>query len=109
MTHKLSIALIATAAALALPANAAARTHRCTPTTSFDLSLTATGATSCSQARALERYTNSHESLDGSFFAAKRQWLGAITSRAGGHTHEEYVSPGVKLLEVWILVSREVS
>lgn len=109
MTHKLSTALIAIAAALAVPASAAARTHHCKPTKSFDLSLRANGATSCSQAQALERYTKSHESLDGSFFAAKRQWLGAITSRAGGHTHEEYLSPGRKLLEVWIVVNGEVS
>ena len=94
--------------ALSSTASAQAR-HRCKPTTSFDLALTANAAATCAQARAVERYENTHEALDGSFFAARLQWLGAVYSRAHGHTYMVFVSPGARIAIVWITVSRPVS
>ena len=99
---KIASAIATSAAVLALPASALASIrHSCRPTTRFDLALSANAATTCAQARAVERYENTHEALDGRFFAARRQWLGAVYSRAHRHTYLVFVSPGRHIAIVW--------
>lgn len=84
------------AMAAAPPADAATRCRPAFP--SIDTSLSISGA-GCGVAQRLERYVGSRESLDGSFFAMKRQWLGAA-NRAG--TKFVYDSPGWPTIEIRI-------
>ena len=89
---------LATFGAQAAPAAANAATH-CRPAVpTIDTSMTVAGA-DCRLAQRLERYTSTHESLDGSFFALNRQWLGAA-SLSG--TKFVYDSPGWPTIEIRI-------
>lgn len=82
------IVMVLGLSALAAPTCASAAT-RCRPALKQDSSLAVSGA-NCSLAQQLERYTESHETLDGSFFAARHQWLGAANLTG---TEFVYVSP----------------
>jgi hypothetical protein len=89
--------LISTFGVLAAPFVSDAAT-RCNPVASLDTALTVTGA-GCGLAERLERYVSTHESLDGSFFALKRQWLGAANP---SDTKFVYDSPGWPTIEIRI-------
>ena len=54
---------------------------------------------SCATAHAFERYVDTHETLDGSFYWHGRQWLGTVLDRQG--KHHTYVSPGHPTEQVW--------
>jgi hypothetical protein len=75
--------------AVASPA-AAARAHRCTPSERSFTSLTATSAVSCREARALNTYMTTHETLAGRFVLNGETWLGTVYSRAQNQTDMVY-------------------
>jgi hypothetical protein len=75
--------------AVASPA-AAARPHRCTPSEPSFTSLTATSDVSCREARALNTYMTSHETLAGRFVMNGETWLGTVYSRPQNRTDMVY-------------------
>jgi hypothetical protein len=79
-------------AAPAAPASAASavQPHRCTPAEPSFTSLTATSAVSCREARALNTYMTSHETLAGRFVLNGETWLGTVYSRAKNQTDMVY-------------------
>lgn len=79
----------ATVLAVASPASAA-RPHRCTPSEPSFTSLTANAAVSCREARALNTYMTSHETLAGGFVVDGKTWLGTVRSRADNQTDMVY-------------------
>jgi hypothetical protein len=95
-----SIIAVAALGIIAAPASAAA-SQRCTAPSRLHLAVRQSG-TSCTAAQALGRYIMTHESLDGSFHAVGRQWLGNIVGRPLGHTRACYVSKGRLIAKVWI-------
>jgi hypothetical protein len=97
------IAMIIAVAALGIIAapTSAATPERCKAPSRLRLAVRQSG-TSCTAARALGRYIMHHESLDGSFHALGRQWLGNIVGRPLGHTRACYVSNGRLIAKVWI-------
>lgn len=101
----LALGALAVLGVVASPASASAR---CRPALSADMALSQSGV-GCNTARGVERYTFTHEALDGSFVCAQRQWLGTIYSRAHRHTYEAFVSPGPRTAKVWITVRYPVS
>jgi hypothetical protein len=85
------IGLISSAVlAAASPAYAAAQHHRCTPSEPSFTSLTATPTVSCREARALNTYMTSHETLSGRFVLDGETWLGTVYSRAQNDTYMVY-------------------
>jgi hypothetical protein len=97
MKRLLATMFIAALGALAAPGASDAAVS-CHPVVSIDTSLSITGGR-CALAHRLERYVSTHQSLDGSFFALRRQWLGAA-NRAG--TKFVYDSPGWPTIEIRI-------
>lgn len=95
MKRLLATMFIAALGTLAVP-TASDAAVRCHPVVSIDKTLSISGGR-CAIAQSLERYVSTHESLDGSFFALKRQWLGA-ENRAG--TKRVFDSPGWPTIEV---------
>jgi hypothetical protein len=72
------------------PPAAAATPHRCVPSEASFTSLTATATVSCQQARALNTYVTSHETLAGRFVLNGVTWLGTVFSRADDQTNMVY-------------------
>ncbi len=102
--------LLLTLAVLAVSTTAAtARTLTCAsaaPKHQFPLKIS---NGSCALARAVDRYSGSHETVDGSFYVDKRPWVGTIYSRAHGYTYYNFVSPGRVPVSIWITVNIGVS
>ena len=86
--------LITLLTALAITASASARPlkHSCAPASrAFTYRLQETGST-CSTARAIERYLMSHE-VEQPFRLAGRQWWPNLYSRRQGHTWYWFATP----------------
>jgi hypothetical protein len=75
--------------AVASPASAAAP-RRCAPSEPSFTSLTATPTVSCRQARALNTFMTTHETLAGRFVLNGVTWLGTVSSRADNQTDMVY-------------------
>jgi hypothetical protein len=101
------VALALTSLALAAPTAASAahlpagafltqqHFHRCSAALRADAHVWVRG-TSCAAGRGLERYVNSHESLDGPFRYAGHTWRGyAAGIEPSGHELFHYSRPGV--------------
>ena len=84
------IALISSAALAVASPTAAAQTRRCTPTQPSFASLTATPTVSCGEARAMNTYMTSHETLSGAFTLRGETWSGTVYARRRGRTYMVY-------------------
>lgn len=94
------ITTLATIGLLAFAAPVMASTHSCRsvyPT--VDISVKVLPPATCKMAAAIERHAGP---LGVEFFAGGREWLGAVYSRAHGHTYFMFVSPGRQPYAVWL-------
>lgn len=80
----------ALAAAPAAQAQAHARTHRCKPAARAFTSLVASDTVSCTEARDLNRYMMTHETLSGAFRLRGETWRGKVYARSHGRTAMVY-------------------
>jgi hypothetical protein len=87
------ITLLSAAALAFAPAAAAAGTaptHSCTPADPSFTSLAATPTVTCREARAMNHYMMTHETLSGGFTMRGKAWRGAVYSRADEQTYMVY-------------------
>lgn len=96
----LIVAIVATATGMTPALASAASTHKC-KTSGHQILLKIQGS-KCNVAKALANYSGSHETLDGSFYAVHRSWLGTVLNRKHNHTALQYISPGSPYVVVWI-------
>lgn len=106
MKKTIVVLLIAVAGYWPSSALAAGQTHRCAPSQPSFSSLTATLNVSCAQARALNAYMATHETLAGSFRFGGATWLGSIYSRAHRNTYLVYRQNGKT---IWIVFPHDAS
>jgi hypothetical protein len=86
----LAFAPAAAAASMRALSASAAPTHACTPSDPSFTSLVATPTVTCRQARAMNDYMMTHETLSGGFTMRGRSWRGTVYSRAGDRTFMVY-------------------
>jgi hypothetical protein len=67
-----------------------APTHSCTPADPSFTSLAATPTVTCREARAMNHYMMTHETLSGGFTMRGKAWRGAVYSRADEQTYMVY-------------------
>ena len=101
------ISLVSTAALAAAPSQAApANTHQCTPAKSSFTLLAASPKVRCREARALNAYMITHETLSKAFRFGGGTWRGTVYSRAQDHTAMVYRHGTDR---VWITYGGEAS
>jgi hypothetical protein len=86
----ISVGLACSTMLAVAPTASAAAPHRCAPSEPSFASLTATSTVSCREARALNTYMTSHETLAGRFVLNGEAWLGTVSSRTDNQTDMVY-------------------
>jgi hypothetical protein len=102
----LAICLASGAALAFAPAAAAAPTHRCLPSEPSFTSLVASATVTCREARTMNTFMMTHETLSGGFMLRGQTWRGTVYSRADDQTAMVYRHRGQR---IWLTYGGEAS